>query len=104
MDKNLTPDQKMAKFEHLMGMFVNDFMNYSKEVPVLLTILNREIIEQHKESLSKETYEKIIKMADKLLKISEKLRREIKILMNYRRLFEYSTKELKEMDQIYKKK
>ena len=92
LDKNLTPDQKMAKFEHLMGMFVNDFMNYSQEVPVLLTILNRETIEKHKENLTAETYEKIMAMADNFTH------------PNYRRLFEYSTKELKEMDEVYKRK
>ena len=92
LDKNLTPDQKMAKFEHLMGMFVNDFMNYSQDVPVLLTILNRETIEKHKENLTEETYEKIMAMADNFTH------------PNYRRLFEYSTKELKEMDEVYKRK
>ena len=92
LDKNLTSDQKMAKFEHLMGMFVNDFMNYSQEVPVLLTILNRETIEKHKENLTEETYKKIIAMADNFTH------------PNYRRLFEYSTKELKEMDEVYKRK
>ena len=92
LDKNLTPDQKMAKFEHLMGMFVNDFMNYSQDIPVLLTILNRETIEKHKNNLSAETYEKIMAMVDKFPH------------PEYRRLFEYSTKELKDMDEIYKRK
>ena len=92
LDKSLSPDQRMAKFEHLMGMFVNDFMNYSKDVPVLLTILNRETIENHKSCLSEDTYNKLIAMADDFTH------------PNYRKLFEYSTDQLKEMDEIYRKK
>ena len=92
LDKSLTPEQRMAKFEYFMGMFVNDFMNYSNDIPVLLTILNRETIENHKNNLSAETYEKIMAMVDKFTH------------PNYRRLFEYSTKELKDMDEIYKRK
>jgi hypothetical protein len=92
LDKSLTPEQRMAKFEHLMGMFVNDFMNYSKDVPVLLTILNRETIEKHKDNMSFETYNKIISMADNFTH------------PEYRRLFEYSTKDLMELDNVYKRK
>jgi hypothetical protein len=92
LDKTLTPEQRMAKFEHLMGLFVNDFMNYSKDVPVLLTVLNRETIDNHKGCLSEETYNKLMAMADDFTH------------PNYRKLFEYSTAELKEMDEIYKKR
>ena len=92
LDKSLTPEQRMAKFEHIMGMFVNDFMNYSQDVPVLLTILNRETIENHKDNMSAETYNKIISMADSFTH------------PEYRRLFEYSTKELMDLDKVYKRK
>ena len=92
LDKNLTPDQKMAKFEHLMGMFVNDFLNYSHDVPVLLTILNRETIDKHKDRLSTETYNKLMAMADGFTH------------PEYRRLFEYSTLELAELDSVYKRR
>jgi hypothetical protein len=66
-------------------------MNYSQDVPVLLTILNRETIENHKSGLSGETYNKLMTMANDFTH------------PNYRKLFEYSTRQLKEMDEMYKR-
>ncbi len=64
LDKSLTPEQRNGKFEYIMGHCIHSFLACHTETPILLTLLNREIIEAHKDRLSAKMYKKLITMVN----------------------------------------
>ncbi len=91
LDKTLDNEHKTARFEQIMNLIIRDFLSDNIEAPIVVSLLNREIIDKHKANLSDNTYVKLMMQAQRLEPKD-------------RRIFEYTNSELQELDRIYRTK
>lgn len=59
LDKSLNAEQRRTRFEQIMKLFIYDMLSEKEGVEILRSMLNRELIEQHKSKLSKDIYHKL---------------------------------------------
>ena len=86
LQKGMNPTYKTARFEQIINYMLRDMLSYETfQSPILITLLNKEIIEKHRAKLSPELYNQLQNMVGSLDS-------------NSRRLYEATMEEIKQVD------
>lgn len=86
LQKGMNPTYKTARFEQIINYMLRDMLSYETfQSPIIITLLNKEIIEKHRAKLSPELYNQLQNMVGSLDS-------------NSRRLYEATMEEIKQVD------